>query len=60
MMTTPDRTTAKIVEHNGEYLLDLGLELCESLGWQVGDTMQWSQQTDGSWILTNLTKNNHI
>ena len=44
----------------GELLLDLGLELCAQLGWQVGDTIEWIDQKDGTWrmiksALTNLS-----
>jgi hypothetical protein len=51
---------AKIVEdpdNPGELLLDLGLELCAQLGWQVGDTVEWIDQKDGSWLL-RLTPQN--
>jgi hypothetical protein len=38
-------------DHPGELLLDLGLELCAELDWQAGDTVQWIDQKDGSWLL---------
>lgn len=43
----------KIVEdpETSELLLDLGLELCAELGWQVGDTVEWIDNKDGSWTL---------
>jgi len=34
-----------------ELLLDLGTELCAELGWQVGDTVEWIDQKDGSWLI---------
>lgn len=37
-------------------LLDLGLELCEKLGWKVGDTIDWIDNKDGSWTLTKLPR----
>jgi hypothetical protein len=52
--------TAKIVEdldNPGELLLDLGLELCAQLGWQVGDTVEWIDQKDGSWLLQKIPTN---
>jgi hypothetical protein len=52
--------TAKIVEdldNPGELLLDLGLELCTQLGWQVGDTVEWIDQKDGSWLLQKIPTN---
>jgi hypothetical protein len=38
-------------DHPGDLLLDLGHELCESMGWKVGDTMEWIDNKDGSWTL---------
>ena len=38
-----------------ELLLDLGTELCEELGWKAGDTVQWIDNKDGTWQLTNTT-----
>jgi len=35
-----------------QLLLDLGTELCEQLGWRVGDTLNWTDNGDGSWTLT--------
>jgi len=38
-------------DNPGQLLLDLGLELCAEIGWKVGDTVQWIDQKDGSWLL---------
>ena len=38
-------------DNPGERLLDLGHEVCESLGWKVGDTIEWIDNKDGSWTL---------
>ena len=38
-----------------ELLLDLGTELCEELGWAVGDTVQWIDNKDGTWQLIKTT-----
>lgn len=38
-----------------QLLLDLGLELCNRLGWQVGDCVEWIDNKDGSWTLTKKT-----
>lgn len=35
-----------------ELLLDLGIELCQQLGWKAGDTIIWHEQEDGTWLLT--------
>ena len=34
-----------------QLLLDLGTELCEQLGWSVGDSLTWTDNGDGSWTL---------
>lgn len=54
-------STAQVVEdpdHLGELLLDLGLELCAQLGWQVGDTIEWIDQKDGTWLMTKSASTN--
>ena len=38
-------------DYPGELLLDLGHELCEQIGWSVGDTIEWLDNGDGSWTL---------
>jgi len=47
--------TVTVVEDDQDpeqLLLDLGTELCEQLGWQVGDSLEWKDNGDGSWTLT--------
>jgi uncharacterized membrane protein (UPF0127 family) len=49
------RWTAQIVpdpDNPEEWVLDLGDELCQQLGWKVGDTLIWQQQGEGQWLLT--------
>jgi hypothetical protein len=50
--------TLNVVEDpdTGELLLDLGNELCAELGWQVGDTLEWIDNKDGTWLLSNPSK----
>ena len=54
--------TVQVVEdldhHPGELLLDLGLELCAQLGWQVGDTIEWIDNKDGTWLMTKSASTN--
>jgi len=47
----PVATVVEDPDHPGELLLDLGTELCAELGWQVGDTLEWIDQKDGTWLL---------
>ena len=37
-------------------VLDLGLELCERMGWHPGDTLEWIDNKDGTWTLTKKTQ----
>jgi hypothetical protein len=51
--------TVTVVEDDQDpeqLLLDLGTELCEQLGWQVGDSLTWTDNQDGSWTLTKSTQ----
>jgi hypothetical protein len=45
-------------DNPGELLLDLGYELCAEIGWKVGDTVQWIDNKDGSWLLQKTTSAN--
>jgi len=49
-----DRITVQVIQDGQDpeqLLLDLGTELCERLGWQVGDSLTWTDNEDGSWTL---------
>jgi hypothetical protein len=53
-MTNKNIWTVNVVEdpdNPGELILDLGNTLCAELGWQVGDTVEWIDNKDGSWLL---------
>jgi len=39
-----------------QLILDLGQELCDELGWVVGDTLTWTNLEDGSWQLKKTTQ----
>lgn len=38
----------------GDLLLDLTEELCEEMGWSVGDTLKWEDNGDGSWSVRKI------
>ena len=42
-------------DNPGELLLDLGDDLCEAMGWSVGDTLEWIDNKDGTWTLTKTS-----
>jgi ABC-type lipoprotein release transport system permease subunit len=42
-------------EFPGEFMLDLGDDLVNQLGWKIGDTVTWTDNQDGTWTLTKTT-----
>jgi hypothetical protein len=38
-------------DENGDLILPLGDELCNEVGWKVGDTIEWIDNGDGSWTM---------
>jgi hypothetical protein len=45
------RTIVEDPDNPEEFLLDLGIDFCEQVGWQVGDTIEWIDNKDGTWLL---------
>lgn len=39
-------------DDNGDLILPIPLDLLEMQGWKEGDTLNWSDNTDGTWSLT--------
>jgi uncharacterized membrane protein (UPF0127 family) len=39
-------------DENGEYILEFDPTLIEELGWQIGDTLEWRPENDGSWSIS--------
>lgn len=46
-------TTLDVVEDplTGDLILQLTDELCNEMGWAVGDTLVWEEQPNNSWLL---------
>ena len=38
-------------DDSNELALKLPDTLCESQGWEIGDTLEWTDNNDGSWTL---------
>jgi hypothetical protein len=38
----------------GELILPLSDEIFENLGWEIGDTIQWIDNKDGSWTMKKI------
>ena len=47
-------TTVKIIydDETDEYILPLGNDVCDAVGWHVGDTIYWHDNGDGTYTLT--------
>jgi len=35
-----------------EYILDLGEDMMNELGWNIGDSIEWSDNGDGTWTVS--------
>lgn len=35
----------------GDLYLDLTEELCDEMGWSIGDDLVWEERADGAWSL---------
>lgn len=40
----------------GDVILPIPPELLERMGWSEGDTLEWKQADNGTWILSKETK----
>ena len=45
------RWTAILEEDGDDLILPLPEELLEELDWKVGDTLTWTEHTEGSWSI---------
>ena len=50
--TSVTRVLKEDPEFPGEFMLDLGDDLVNQLGWKIGDTVTWRDNQDGTWTLT--------
>jgi hypothetical protein len=44
----------ELIEDGEDLILPLGDEIFDELGWQVGDTVNWSDNGDGSWTVRKV------
>ena len=42
--------------NTGDIILPIPPELLERMGWKEGDTLEWKQTDNGSWILSKEVK----
>lgn len=43
--------TTTVQQSGDEYYIELPQELWDSLGWKVGDTVEWTQADNNSWLI---------
>lgn len=56
---TDSVTVTVTLEHDpetGELILPLANEIIETLGWEIGDELDWKDNGDGTYTLSNITK----
>lgn len=53
-MSAFTRTVIEDPDHPGQLIIELGQEICDQLGWTVGDQMEWLDNGDGSWTLKKI------
>lgn len=41
-------------DDNGDLVLPLSEEILEQVGWQIGDTIQWIDNNDGTWTMKKI------
>jgi hypothetical protein len=41
-------------EETGEHMLDLTNELMTEVGWEIGDSIEWTDNKDGSYTLSKI------
>ena len=43
-------------DKSGNLILPLGDEVMKEVGWEIGDTIEWSDNGDGSWTMSKKVK----
>jgi bifunctional DNA-binding transcriptional regulator/antitoxin component of YhaV-PrlF toxin-antitoxin module len=43
-------------DDDGNIILPFPLELLEKMGWKEGDTLEFAQNVDGTWIIKKVVK----
>ena len=50
------RTVIEDPDSPGELMIELGQEICDQLGWQPGDEVEWLDNQDGTWTIQKKTR----
>jgi hypothetical protein len=51
----PTRWTAILEEDGDDLILPLPEELLNELDWNIGDTLTWTEHSEGSWSIRKAT-----
>ena len=54
-MTKWTVTVEEADDGSGDIVLPLPQDLLELQGWKEGDTLEWTKQDDGAWIISKVT-----
>lgn len=54
------KTIELIEDESGELILPLDDEIFADLDWNVGDTVKWTDNGDGSWTITKVEGVNNV
>jgi len=56
----PDQITYEVITQEdpetGDIILPIPQELLDKMGWVEGDSLEWVQTTDDSWVLSKVSK----
>lgn len=50
-----ERFTAILEEDGDDLILPLPEELLDDLDWHIGDTLEWTEHSEGSWSIRKTT-----
>lgn len=53
-------TVAKDPENDDNMILEFPDDLLQAAGWKAGDTLEWVDNKDGSWILRKTHDNDSV
>lgn len=53
-------TVEEAEDGSGDLVLPLPSDLLEVAGWKEGDTLEWIDNNDGSWIIQKVTNEKDI
>ena len=52
-------TTVKEDPETGELFIEFDDETIAELGWEIGDTVEWIENSDGTWTIRKVVDDQH-